>query len=204
MANRLNFGNKTIGDPFTYNMFNGIQDAINLLGQQVDGILASIASATVNVVGVDTPTVQGAPSSSAYNTDFINSVRASIAAQVNDLSSVVTTLSQNLRAKVVAQTESSVSVNPNVLNVWGEMASLTVSFTAGAAGYANEYMIQFTCPPSAATELSLPASVRWANGDVLEPEAGYTYQISIVDNLAVYAGWEADTSNNSVAAEEVQ
>jgi hypothetical protein len=55
-------------------------------------------------------------------------------------------------------------------------------------------MFQFTCPSSAATTLTLPVTIRWANDDELEPEAGYTYQVSIVDNLAVYAGWEAQSN----------
>ena len=95
------------------------------------------------------------------------------------------------KVAIVSQSASSVTIDPNVLNKWGEINNLTVAFAAGATGEVNEYMIQFTC---AATVLTLPNTVRWANGDPLETEAGYTYQVSIVDNLAVYAGWEAKSN----------
>lgn len=95
-------------------------------------------------------------------------------------------------AAVVVQTQNAVSILPNMLNIWlTPVAALTLSFTVGTSGIVNEYMIQFTCPSNAATELTLPSSVKWANGQDLEPEPGYTYQISVVNNLAVYAGWEA-------------
>lgn len=95
------------------------------------------------------------------------------------------------KATVVQQTTSSAAISPNVLNQWGEIASLTITFTDGAAGELNEYMIQFTCPSNVGTTLTLPNTIKWANDDALDPEAGYTYQVSVVNNLAVYAGWEA-------------
>jgi hypothetical protein len=98
------------------------------------------------------------------------------------------------KVAIVQQSESSVAINPNVLNVWGEISSLAITFTAGSSREVNEYMFQFTCPSDAATTLTLPGTVRWANDDPLEPEAGHTYQVSVVDNLAVYAGWEAQSN----------
>lgn len=67
-------------------------------------------------------------------------------------------------------------------------------FASGASGYANEYIIDFTCPANAATELTLPSGIIWANDDELIPEPGTRYQISILDGLAIYAGWEAVTA----------
>lgn len=87
------------------------------------------------------------------------------------------------------------SIHPGVMNMWdGAPTALTLTLASGLAGYANEYMMQFTCPAAAGTQLTLPSSVRWVNNEPLEPEPGMTYQISIVDNLAVYAGWEAAAS----------
>ena len=90
----------------------------------------------------------------------------------------------------VTQTDTTLSIQPNVLNVWGVVSSLTIDFVTGAEGSVNEYMIQFTCPAGSGTTLLLPSSVKWMNGDTFEPEAGWTYQVSIIDNLAVYTGWE--------------
>lgn len=92
--------------------------------------------------------------------------------------------------QLINQTDTTVSIRPNVLNVWGTVASLAISFTAGVSGQVNEYMIQFTCPSNAGTTLVLPSGVKWMNGEELETEPGWTYQVSIVNNLAVYSGWE--------------
>lgn len=92
----------------------------------------------------------------------------------------------------VLQTNSEVSINPNVKNVWETpMQQLTISFRDGDSRCDNEYIIQFTCPANAGTDLNLPSTVRWLDNNPLNPEPGYTYQISVVDNLAIYAGWEA-------------
>lgn len=91
---------------------------------------------------------------------------------------------------MVSQSDTTLTIQPNVLNVWGVVSSLAIDFVTGSAGSVNEYMIQFTCPAGSGTTLALPNSVKWMNGDVLEPEPGWTYQISIVNNLAVYSGWE--------------
>lgn len=92
--------------------------------------------------------------------------------------------------QMIQQTDTNLSINPNVLNVWGVVSSLAIDFNVGATGQVNEYMIQFTCPSGQGTTLVLPPSVKWNDGDVLEPEAGMTYQVSVVNNLAVYCGWE--------------
>lgn len=92
----------------------------------------------------------------------------------------------------VVQSEPRVTIQPNKLNVWPQpMASLEITLGAGVAGVMNEYMMQFTCPTSGGTSLSITNDVQWANDDEIDPEPGYTYQISIVNGLAVYAGWEA-------------
>ncbi len=91
-------------------------------------------------------------------------------------------------SQMVAQTDTTVSIQPNVLNVWGNVSSLAISLVAGAQGGVNEYMLEFTVASDNFT-LSLPSSVRWSE----EPEwvNGNTYQVSIENNLALYAGWEA-------------
>lgn len=91
-------------------------------------------------------------------------------------------------SQVSAQTLTTVSIRPNVLNVWGSVQSLTISFIAGDVNDENEYKLQFQVSGSN-FQLNLPNSVTWVD----EPEwtNGYTYQVSILNNLAIYAGWEA-------------
>lgn len=89
---------------------------------------------------------------------------------------------------VVPQTETDVDIEPNVLNVWGSIEGLTITLTGAVSGQVNEYMLQFEVDGDN-FELILPSGVRWLE----EPsfEDGNTYQVSIVNNLAVCGGWEA-------------
>lgn len=106
---------------------------------------------------------------------------------VTQLGNAVSGLREEAKIVVIQQTETSVTIHPNKLNVWGSVAALTIVFAAGTQGVANEYMMEFTASADNFT-LTLPNGVRW----VEEPtwEAGHTYQVSILNNLAVYAGWE--------------
>lgn len=93
---------------------------------------------------------------------------------------------------IFESTEVKASILPNELNKWGKIKSLTInSFQGAQEGHVNEYMLEFIVSGDDFT-LTLPEGVRW----VEEPtwENGYTYQVSIVNNLAVFAGWEAQTN----------
>jgi hypothetical protein len=105
--------------------------------------------------------------------------------------SVQTAINDWNRTRQVIQTENEVEIQPNVKNIWEEpIEELTITLAAGVEGYDNEYMIQFKCPEDSATVLHLPQSIVWMDDEPLEPEAGWMYQISIVENFAVFAGFE--------------
>lgn len=91
---------------------------------------------------------------------------------------------------VVNQTDTTLSIEPNKLNKWGAVSSLTIGLTAGASGRTNEYMMEFVVG-SDNFSLNLPSSVRWIDGEQPDWENGSTYQVSILNGLAVAAGWEA-------------
>jgi len=80
------------------------------------------------------------------------------------------------------------SLTPNVFHVWGTVTSLTLTLATPAdTTIINEYMVAFTSG-STATTLSLPSSVEWAEScGSLSVEASKTYQISIVNNIALWA-----------------
>lgn len=80
-----------------------------------------------------------------------------------------------------------VVIKPNILYKLGDRDVLDVSFIDGEQGIVNEYMFEFTVTSDSFT-LTLPSSVKWTE----EPDfqSGYTYQVSIVNNLALSAGWE--------------
>lgn len=118
--------------------------------------------------------------------------------RVNRLNQSVSTLEQNVsnltdkaETPIVQQTNPVVSIQPNKLNVWGNVSSLTITLASGEAGIANEYMLQFTVNGNG-FNLSFTSTVRWV--DESEWESGYTYQVSILNGLAVAAGWEAAQS----------
>lgn len=77
-------------------------------------------------------------------------------------------------------------IKPNTLYKFGEVASLTITLAAEESGIVNEYMFEFVSG-STLTTLSLPDSVKWKDGVTPTMEASKTYQISIVNNLAVFA-----------------
>ena len=60
------------------------------------------------------------------------------------------------------------------------------------SGQVNEYMLQFVVDGDE-FELALPSGVRW----IEEPEFedGNTYQVSIVNGLAISGAWEAEESS---------
>jgi hypothetical protein len=84
---------------------------------------------------------------------------------------------------VVNQTNNIVEIQPNVLNVWGEVAKLTITLaTPNDTSIVNEYMVQFASGATATT-LVLPDIIQWLSEPTINPNA--TYQLSIVNNLAV-------------------
>ena len=77
------------------------------------------------------------------------------------------------------------ALTPNVLHVWGEVAALNLTLAAETSGVVNEYMAQFTSGTTA-TVLTLPETVKYIGDDTIE--ADKTYQVSIINNLAVLGG----------------
>lgn len=91
---------------------------------------------------------------------------------------------------VVAQTEAMVTIQPDVLNKWGEVTSLTVDFAEGNEDYAHEYCIEFVSGETATT-LSLPSAVKFPDEPTIE--TNMRYQISVVNNIALIAGVAVET-----------
>ena len=93
-----------------------------------------------------------------------------------------------------AQTGTNVTIQPNVLYTWNSLSSATtITFAAGTEGRRNEYMMRFTVA-SDDFSLTLPSGIRCMNGDAPEYENGNTYEISVLDGIAVYGEVEAPSS----------
>ena len=86
--------------------------------------------------------------------------------------------------------DDTITIAPNKLHKWiTPMARLEITLGEGVGEGVDEYMLEFTCPNNTPTTLILSPSVRWAATPHFN--IGCTYQISIIDGLAVYAEWEA-------------
>lgn len=87
--------------------------------------------------------------------------------------------------RMVEQSESAVTIEPGVLNRWGEMAVLAVDFAPKREGYASEYCMEFVSG-EVPTNLSLPAGVKFPDEPTIE--ANMRYQISVVNGIGLIAG----------------
>lgn len=86
---------------------------------------------------------------------------------------------------VIEQSGTEVTIEPNVLNRWGVVESLTIDFAPSDSDKVAEYMVEFISGETAAT-LSLPAEVQFPLDVEIEPNT--RYQLSVVDNLGLIAG----------------
>lgn len=73
------------------------------------------------------------------------------------------------------------TLTPNVMHIWGTVASLNLSLPTDSNSTLDEYLFTFTSG-STPTTLALPASIKWIQDP--EFEENKTYQISIVNGLA--------------------
>lgn len=90
-------------------------------------------------------------------------------------------------APIINQSATIATIQPNVLNVWGEVASLDITLaTPTDTSIVNEYMVQFTSGATA-TQLVLPDTIEWMSEPTINANA--TYQLSIINNLAVIGEW---------------
>lgn len=97
------------------------------------------------------------------------------------LASIDTTIVEISSSGDVAQ-----EIAPNTYYKFTSSDISTLSITLGleTTGIVNEYMFEFIASDS--TTLNLPDSIKWIGGVSPSIVSGKTYQVSIVNNLAVY------------------
>lgn len=89
--------------------------------------------------------------------------------------------------KLTTSTSSSMTLSPNIYyrNTNTSLSTLTITLgSVSNSNIINEYFVEFTTR-SAGTTITLPSSIKWANGETPTFEASTTYQISIVNNLGI-------------------
>lgn len=78
-------------------------------------------------------------------------------------------------------------IKPNIFYDFGLQYTLDITLEEPTSQYrTNEYMFQFISPTDKPTTLILPSSIKWCYDPVIQ--AGKTYQISILNDLAVICG----------------
>lgn len=81
--------------------------------------------------------------------------------------------------------ETTLELSPNKFYKFGEVTNLTLTLGQEIEGVYNEYMFQFNSG-STPTTLSLPDTIKWIGNNTIE--ANKTYQVSIVNNIAILGG----------------
>lgn len=151
------------------NIVSTVNHDMDLLDDKVDVVRAEINAAQLEIGAVQT---DSEPTENSTN---------------HLTSGVIYTALQNVTQKEITVTTSPVVIEPNNLYKLGDRTSLNVSFISGEEGILNEYMFEFTVVGDSFS-LTLPSTVKWI--EELDFTPGYIYQISVVNNLAIGAGWE--------------
>ena len=90
------------------------------------------------------------------------------------------------KVKRVNNDVTTLEIKPNTLYVWDEVTSLNITLAVPTDNtIKNEYMFQFTSGTQPTT-LSLPQDIKWIGDNKIE--ASKTYQVSIVNNIAIMGG----------------
>lgn len=123
-----------------------------------------------------------------FNT-IINDNEEVTAAAFNDLNERIGLIAIELDGKmtyVSEVSETTISIEPNKYYKWtSAVSSLEITLTAPKdTKVLNNYMMEFTTS-STGCSLTLPSAIKWANGEVPTLDASITYQVSIINNLAV-------------------
>lgn len=92
-----------------------------------------------------------------------------------------------INKRLTTSTSSSMTLSPNIYyrNTSTSLSTLTITLgSVSNSNIINEYFVEFTTS-SSGTTVSLPSTIKWANGETPTFEASTTYQISIVNNLGI-------------------
>ena len=92
-----------------------------------------------------------------------------------------------INKQLITSTSSSMTLSPNIYYRNTSTSLSTLTITLGSvlnSNIINEYFVEFTTS-SSGTTVSLPITIKWANGETPTFEASTTYQISIVNNLGI-------------------
>ena len=80
---------------------------------------------------------------------------------------------------------SNATIEPNTYNKWGEVGVLTITKGEDKPNVVNIYIIRFDAGAGCTVTLN-GWSLKWVGGNAPTFTEGKTYEITIIDNLAMY------------------
>lgn len=92
---------------------------------------------------------------------------------------------RNQKIPIIKKSEQTASIYPNKYYIFEEVAELTISLAGEKNDILQEYMFEFVSG-DVPTILNLPQEIKWITDNKIQ--ANKTYQVSIVNNLAVMGG----------------
>lgn len=94
--------------------------------------------------------------------------------------------------EVVVVSGGAAILQPDKLYDFGEVANLAIGLEAPMEGAAANYAFQFKSPASAPTTITMPDSIIFPveSESMFHVTPGRTYQVTILNNLAVATSWE--------------
>lgn len=109
---------------------------------------------------------------------------------LNDLNTRVTNNTSEIvksKIKVINKgtSDTTLSINPNILYVWGKVSALTLQLLPGEEDTYNNYMFQFESGDTPTT-ITINPAVEWA--EPLNIKANTKYQVSILNNIGLIVG----------------
>lgn len=104
--------------------------------------------------------------------------------------------SQHIGIKTMTLGSGDVDISPNILYIDDDdghgKPSTNISLSPGdISGDVAEYMLRVRVLSDNRT-VTFPNNITWSEGEPPEFAIGVTYEISILDGLAIYAEWEGD------------
>lgn len=92
---------------------------------------------------------------------------------------------------IVSHDSNVVTIQPNVMNVWtNSVSNLAITRGKYIGGIVNNYMVRFTAGEGCVVNF-FNFELQWYGGNKPTWTAGNTYEVSIVDNIALFAEIEA-------------
>lgn len=168
-----------------------LQNSLETIGQTVNDHESRITANKNNIDAVNTRVEY----ETNYRTSGDETLQKNIDAEVTRAKATETANATNINKKAdnipivnISGTTPTQAIDAKKFYKFTDaVTSLTITLNAPAdATIVNEYMFEFTSDATMAATLTLPSSVKWIQDITIE--AGETYQVSILNNIAIAGG----------------